>query len=366
MTVSFATLQDIVVAARQQLSQGDWDYLIGGADSETSLKRNRLAFDRLALKARVLVHDVAKVSLRRQLLGGDRRIPVILAPLGSLQALESGGGLSAARAAETFGTLSILSSVCSPDFETVARECAGPKVYQLYAHGSIEWLMDIVDRTQRAGYQALCLTVDTQVFTRRERDILKRYVPIAARRPENASPSRPVTSLQPSLSWDLIKRIKDRLTIPLVLKGIACAEDAALAVEHGIDVVYVSNHGGRQLDQSRATLDMLPEVVAVVAKRVPVIVDGGILRGTDVLKALALGADAVGVGRLEGLALAAGGTSAVVRMLELLETEMRINLASMGLSSIEQLTPTSVFPAEPVVAPHVLSGFPLLGEQLSR
>jgi isopentenyl diphosphate isomerase/L-lactate dehydrogenase-like FMN-dependent dehydrogenase len=366
MPVSFATLQDIVIEARQQLSQGDWDYLIGGADTETSLKRNRLAFDRLALKARVLLHDVAQVSMRRQLLGVDLRIPVILAPLGSMQAFEAGGGLSAARAAETFGTLSILSSVCSPDFETVARECAGPKIYQLYAHGSVEWMMDIVDRTPRAGYRALCLTVDTQVYTRRERDILKRYVPIAARRPENAPPPKAFTSLQPSFSWDLIKRIKDRLTIPLMLKGIACAEDAALAVEHGIDVVYVSNHGGRQLDQGRATLDTLPEIVAAVAKRAPVIVDGGILRGTDVLKALALGADAVGVGRLEGLAMAAGGAAGVVRMLELLETEMRINLASMGLSSIEQLTPTSVFPAEPVVAPHVLSGFPLLGDQLSR
>ena len=147
-----------------------------------------------------------------------------------------------------------------------------------------------------------------------------------------------------------------------MLKGIACGEDAEIAARSGVDVVYVSNHGGRQLDQGRATLDMLPEVVRAVGGRAKVVVDGGILRGTDVLKALALGADAVGIGRLEGLAMAAGGVDAVVRMLEILENEMQINLALMGLSSIDQLGPECVVPAEPVARPHVLSGFPLMDE----
>ena len=365
------TLQEIVLKARMQLSRGDWDYLITGADTETSLKRNRLAIDRLALKARVL-NDVSSVHTKRSLLGVDLRIPVLLAPIGSLQVFEAGGGLSSARAAEQFGVMQILSSVCTPDFETIAKECAGPKIYQLYVHGEESWVMDIVERTQAAGYKGFCLTVDTQVGSRRERDILKGYVPMAARRaaqnaksnPEQSAPRTPrqFTTLQDAMNWDLIKRIRDRLRIPMMLKGIACAEDAELAVQHGIEVVYVSNHGGRQLDQGRASFDMLPEVVRAVGGRAKVVVDGGILRGTDVLKALALGADAVGIGRLECFAMAAGGTPAVVRMLELLESEIRINLALMGVASIDDLTPASVLPAEPVVPPHVLSGFPLLDQ----
>ena len=264
--------------------------------------------------------------------------------------------------------MQILSSVCKPDFETMMRDSAGPKIYQLYAHGDEAWLMDIVARTQAAGYKAFCLTADTQVYSRRERDLLKRYVPLAGRRavegdapPAPTVPGalpgaapRPSVTLQPALSWDLVKRIKDRFSIPLILKGIACGEDADLAVRSGVDVVYVSNHGGRQLDQGRATLDMLPEVVSAVNGRAKVVVDGGILRGTDILKALALGADAVGIGRLEALAMAAGGTPAVVRMLELLEIEVRTNLALMGLSSIDQLHPGCVVPGEPVLARRVL------------
>ena len=362
MAADFSTLQQMITLARGQLARGDWDYLIGAAETESSLKRNRLAFDRLALKARVLLHDVSQVQTHRSLLGVDLRIPVLLAPIGSLQVFEAGGGLSTARAAETFGVMQILSSVCSPDFETVARECAGPKIHQVYAHGDEAWLMDIIGRTQASLYKAICLTVDTQVYSRRERDILKRYVPLTGRRAPNAPPPEAAVTLQPSFTWELIKRIKDRFDIPLILKGIACGEDAALAVAHGVDVVYVSNHGGRQLDQGRGTLDMLPEVVAAVGGRAKVVIDGGILRGTDVLKALALGADAVGIGRLEGFAMAAGGADAVVRMLKILENEMRINLALMGLNSIDQLNPGCVLPAEPVVLPHTLSAFPLLDE----
>ncbi len=352
----------MVKRARAHLARGEWDYLTGAAETETSLKRNRLAFDRLALKARVLLHDVSQVQTRGSLLGVDLRIPVILAPIGSLQVFEAGGGLSVARAAEAFGVIQMLSSACAPDFETVARESRGPKMYQFYSHGDEAQLMDIAGRTEAAGYAALCLTVDTQVYSRRERDMLKRYIPLSGTRVDEAQrPSEP-SGLQPSFSWELVDRIKQRLSIPFVLKGIACAEDAEIAVQHGVDVVYVSNHGGRQLDQGRASLEVLPEVVQAVRGRATVVVDGGILRGTDVLKALALGADAVGIGRLEGLAMAAGGADAVVRMLEILENEMRINLALMGLSSIDQLRSDSVLPAEPVVRPHVLSGFPLLDE----
>jgi glycolate oxidase len=361
VAAEFPTLQSLVARARRNLTRGDWDYLATGADAEVSLKRNRLAFEKRALKARVFT-DVSEVSVSREFLGVDLRIPVLLAPIGSVQVFEAGGGLSVARAAEQFGVMQILSSVCTPDFETVARESAAPKIYQLYVHGEESWVMDIVERTQDAGYKAFCLTVDTQVGSRRERDILKGYLPMAARRQPGSPPPRNYSSLQARITWDFIERIRARLRIPLVLKGIACAEDAAAAAERGVEVIYVSNHGGRQLDQGRASLDTLPEIVDAVRGRAKVVVDGGILRGTDVLKALALGADAVGVGRLECFGLAAAGTAGVVRMLELLEIEMRINLALMGVASIDDLTPDVVLPADPVGPPHVLSGFPLLDE----
>jgi glycolate oxidase len=362
MTTEFKTLQDIVKRARANLPRGEWDFVIGAAETETSMKRNRLAFDRLALKARVL-NDVSKVNLRRKLLGVDLRIPVMLAPIGSLQGFEKGGGLSAARAAETFGSIKILSSACKPDFEEVARECPGAaKIYQLYVNGDEAWMMDIIARTQAAGYGAFCLTVDTQVGSRRERDILKGWVSISGRGADGKPAPPPAVTLQPSMSWALVRRIKERFNIPLVLKGIACAEDAELAVQHGVEVVYVSNHGGRQLDHAAASLDTLPEIVRVVKGRAAIVFDGGILRGTDVLKALALGADAVAIGRLEALAMAAGGAAGVVRALELLEIEMRLNLQLMGLSSIDQLTPDCVLRAEAVGAAHTLSAFPLLQE----
>ena len=361
MSTEFKTLQDIVKRARGRLPRGEWDFVIGAAETETSMKRNRLAFERLALKARVL-NDVSSVNLRRKLLGVDLRIPVLLAPIGSLQGFEKGGGLSAAKAAESFGSIKILSSACKPDFETIARECAGPKIYQLYVNGDEAWMMDIIARTQAAGYKAFCLTVDTQVGSRRERDVLKSWVSISGRGPEGKPLPPPAVTLQPSMSWALVRRIKERFDIPLVLKGIACAEDAELAVQHGVEVIYVSNHGGRQLDHARAALDTLPEVARVARGRATILFDGGILRGTDVLKALALGADAVAIGRLEALAMAAGGAPAVVRTLELLEQEMRLNLQLMGLSSIDQLTPDCVLPAEAVGEPHVLSAFPLLKE----
>jgi len=361
VTAEFKTLQEMVNHARAKLSRGDWDFLVGGADTETSLKRNRLAFERLALKARVLT-DVSSVNVRRKLFGVDLRVPVMLAPIGSLQSFEEGGGLTAARAAETFGIMKMLSSACTPDFETIARECEVAKIYQLYVLGSEAWMMDIIARTEAAGYKAFCLTVDTQFRSRRERDVLKDFVPMGARGPDGKALPPPAVNLQPSLTWELVDRIKDRFKIPLVLKGIACAEDAELAVKHGVEVIYVSNHGGRQLDHARGALDTLPEVVRAVGGRATIIFDSGILRGTDILKALALGADAVGIGRLEGLAMATGGAPAVVRMLELLETEMCMNLALMGLSSLDQLNPDSVMSAEPVREPHVFSGFPLLAE----
>jgi glycolate oxidase len=251
----------------------------------------------------------------------------------------------------------ILSSVCDPGFEEVARIGTGPKIYQLYLYGDWAWMDDIIARTVDAGYAALCLTADTQVYSRRERTIARDWVPRESLRKASVDDD---FVFQAQMSWKTVEHVKSKFNIPLVIKGINASEDARRAVDAGVDVVYVSNHGGRQLDHARACIDSLPEVVDAVGGRVPVVVDGSIMRGTDVLKALCLGATAVGIGRLEALAMAAGGEPAVVRMLELLEHEIRTNMALMGVGRIEDLVPSLVVPASPLPDPHALSAFPLL------
>jgi isopentenyl diphosphate isomerase/L-lactate dehydrogenase-like FMN-dependent dehydrogenase len=368
----FMTLHELARAARRNLSQGDWDYLMGGAETETTLKRNRLALDALAFRPRVL-NDVSAMDLGTEILGARLRAPIILPPIGSIQVLHGAGAAAVAEAADAFGTLMILSSACSPDFETVARVGSAPKVFQLYLTGDQGWMDDHIARSIEAGYTAFCLTVDTAVYSRRERDILKRYVPASGRRvsvlasptaAEVEAPGRPAPDFgfQARMSWATIEHIKARFPIPLMLKGINRADDARRALDHGVDVIYVSNHGGRQLDHGIGAIDALREVAPAVAGRAPIIVDGGFMRGTDLLKGLCLGADAVGVGRLLGLAMAAGGAHGVQRMLEILEHELRTSLALLGVSRVDQLDASLVERTTAIGNPHALSAFPFLEE----
>ena len=282
---------------------------------------------------------------------------MILAPIGSLQLFEAGGGATVARAAEDFGVMNFVSSVCTPGIEEVAEASDSAKAYQLYLANDDDWMRGIIKRVQSAGYSGFCLTVDTQVYSRRERDLLKRWQPPSA---GEATTRVAPLNYQARMTWDLVKRIKDEFDIPLILKGIATAEDAGLACEHGVDVVYVSNHGGRQLDHGRGTLDILPEVVAEMDGRSQVVVDGGFVRGTDVVKAIALGADAVGIGRLECIAMAAGGRDGVVRMLRILEHEITTCLGLLGVSSWDELDASYLHRALPVDPPGVLSALPFL------
>jgi len=350
----YQTLHEIVRAARANLAPGPWDYLVGGAETETTLKRNRLALDSLAFRPRVL-RDVSRIDCTTTFLGRSLRIPVMLAPIGSIETFTEGGGATAARAAEAAGVAHMLSSVCSPGLEAVAKAADAVRLFQLYVRGDDAFVDDHVRRAVDHGYAAFCLTVDTAVYSRRERDLARRFVKPWRTRAGGFN-------YQAGLTWDHVKRFKDTHGIPLILKGIATAEDAALACEHGVDVVYVSNHGGRQLDQGRGTLDVLPEVVAAVAGRARIIVDGGFLRGTDVVKALARGADLVGVGRLECLGLAAAGAPGLVRALELLEEEIRACLGLLGADRLGALDASYLHAASPVAPPHALSAFPLLDE----
>ena len=355
MEERFQTLSEIVKAARQNLAPGPWDYLIGGAETETTLKRNRQALDSLAFRPRVL-RDVSKIDCTASLLGRRIRIPVMLAPVGSIESFDPGGGAAAAKAAAEFGVPHMLSSVCNPGLEATAAAAADNyRIFQLYVRGDDAWVDDHVKRAKDNGYSAFCLTVDTATYSRRERDLLKRFV-----KPWRVRASG--FDYQAGLSWDHVKRFKDTHDIPLILKGIATAEDATLACEHGVDVVYAPNHGGRQLDHGRGSMDVLPEVVHAVDGRATIMVDGGFMRGTDVAKAIAMGAHCVGIGRLECLGLAAAGTPGLVRALEILEDEIRICLGLTGSSSLAVLDRSSVHAATPVAPAHAISAFPLLEE----
>ena len=354
MEERFQTLSEIVKAARQNLAPGPWDYLIGGAETETTLKRNRQALDSIAFRPRVL-RDVSKIDCTSNLLGRRVRIPVMLAPVGSIESFDPAGGAAAARASGEFGVPHMLSSVCNPGLEATAAAADNFRIFQLYVRGDDTWVDDHVRRARDHGYAAFCLTVDTATYSRRERDLVKRFV-----KPWRVRASG--FDFQASLNWDHVKRFKDTHDIPLILKGIATAEDAALACEHGVEVVYVSNHGGRQLDHGRGTMEVLPEVVEAVAGRATIMVDGGFLRGTDVVKAIAMGADCVGVGRLECLGLAAAGTPGLVRALEILEDEIRICLGLNGASNLGVLDRSCLHAATPVAPAHATSAFPLLEE----
>jgi glycolate oxidase len=350
MALDFVTNQEIILAARRNLTQDVWDYLSGGSESETTMRRNRLGFDSLALRPRVLV-DVSKIDTSTTFLGHKLRIPVMMAPIGSLQSITPEGGVAVAKAAAEFGTINFVSSVTQPSLEEIAASTDQPKIFQLYIRGGLDWCEEILRRVKRAGYAALCLTVDTAIYSRRERQMMNRWLP----------PSKRVESqrhFQAMLTWSMMDAIKKTAGLPFILKGVATAEDAKIAIDHGVEVLYISNHGGRQLDHGRGTIDILPEIVEAAAGKADVLLDGSILRGTDVLKALALGAKAVTIGKLQGWGLAAGGQAGLGRVLELLEEEITIDMGLLGVTRIDQLNASYVCKAQPATLPHEMSAFP--------
>ncbi len=354
MTNKFNVLHQFVPAAREKLSDGAWDYLMGAAETETTHKRNRLALDTLGFRPRVL-RDVSQRDISATVLGCPIRMPVILAPIGAIEDLVEGAGATIAKGAAKAGVIQMLSSVASPGLETVAAAAEGPKIYQLYVRGNSDWVDDHIRRAMDAGYIGFCLTVDLDVFGRRERDISKGFTSTARSKAENEI-------FQERFTWKDVSRIKDKFDIPLLLKGIATAEDAEIAIECGVDGIYASNHGGRQLDQGRGTIDFLPEIVEAVSGRAEIIVDGGIMRGTDVLKALALGANAVGIGRMHVLAAAAAGADGVVRAMDILYEEMDTALGLLGLRSLQELDASYLQRSSAVNHQLALPAFPLLDE----
>src|SRR6204780_4155371 len=349
----FLNLHEIVAKARQNLNQNAWDYIVGGVETETTLRRNRMALDTVASRPRVL-RDVSKVDVSTEILGRKLRLPVVLCPVGSLESFHPEGAEPVVKAAGEFGVAHMLSSVCDPGLEEVAK--AAPqalRMFQLYVRGDAAWADDHVERAIKTGYSAFCITVDTAHYSRRERDLAKRHVTAGRRRVQGRD-------FQMALDWKTVERMKSKFKIPFAIKGIGTAEDAKIALDHGVEIIYVSNHGGRQLDHGRGAMDVLPEVAEAVAGRAMIIIDGGFYRGSDIVKALALGANLVGLGRMQCYGLAAAGQAGIVRMLELLEDEVIRTMGLLGVTSYGKLDPSHVHAAASTTVPGVFSAFPHL------
>ena len=350
-------LLEFEALARDRMDRGAFDYFNGGAGDEQTMAANRQAFADLALRPRVLV-DVETVDTSTTLFGQRTACPVLLAPAALQQFGHPDGELATARAAGAAGAIMCCSTISTFSIEDVAAAATGPLWFQLYVFRDREVSRDLVRRAEAAGCTALILTVDTPRLGNRDRDARNGFaVPPHIRlanlepyaRAAMAQPGGPRTLPEwvhrlydPSLTWDAITWLRSISHLPLLVKGILTAEDAVLAVQHGASGVIVSNHGGRQLDGAIATVAALPEIVGAVNGAVPVLVDGGVRRGTDVVKALALGASAVLMARPYLWGLAADGEAGVRRVLAILAAEVELAMALLGCQSVDQITRAQV------------------------
>lgn len=347
----FMTMHDMILMARRNLDQDNWDYICGAAESETSLRRNRMSLDSLAFRPRVC-RDVSEVDTSVDFFGHKIRMPVLLAPMGSIHRFSPKGACDVDDAAEEFGTVNFLSTVTEPSLEEVAENSPHPKNFQIYVRGDDNWIKELVKRVVKSNYHSVTLTVDSAFYGNRER---LNPSQLALRRV-------PARDWQKKITWDTVDMVREAVgDRPFFLKGIMTAEDAALAVEHGVDGIYISNHGGRQLDHVLGNIQMLPEIAKAVDGKAKIIIDGGFTRGTDIIKALALGADYVGIGRLQAWALGAGASEGLVKCLELLEREIITTMGLVGVTAVDQLGPDYITETMPVRWPHEHSAFPHLG-----
>ena len=330
----FVTVDDFEPVARGLLPPDIYDYYAGGAGDEWTLRENRAAFDRWVIRPRMLA-GLTERDLTTEVLGTRVAFPVLVAPWAYQRLAHPEGELATARACADAGTIMVVSSTTVDYLEDVASASSGPKWWQLYLFTDRGMTADMLQRVVAAGYGAVCFTVDLPEIGRRHRDTRNAFLmPLGLPDDDRV--------YDPNISWADIEWIRERAPMPLLVKGIMTAEDARIALDHGVDGIVVSNHGGRQLDGVAAGVTVLPEVVEAVGGRVPVLVDGGIRRGTDVLKCLALGADAVLVGRPAVWALAAGGQEGVAEVLRILRDELDNAMALAGVRSVTEITPAFV------------------------
>jgi isopentenyl diphosphate isomerase/L-lactate dehydrogenase-like FMN-dependent dehydrogenase len=345
------SIADYERIAEERLEPGPWAYLAGGSGDEWTLRENRAAFERWAFRPRVLC-DVSEISTATTVLGTQIELPVLVAPVAYQQLYHSDGECATARGAVAAGTCMAVSTFSTRTHEEIAAAAPGLIQWcQLYVFQDRGVTREHLAGAAAAGCSAVVLTVDTARLAQRERDLRVGFevpsdlpLPYARATIGDAAlnPADQFALLDASVSWRDLEWIASEGQLPVVLKGVVTAEDAQLAVNHGAAAVVVSNHGGRQLDGAPATLDALQEVVEAVAGRAEVYLDGGIRRGTDVAKALALGARAVLAGRAPVFGLAAGGEEGVRHVLELLRDELALALCLLGCTSPDELTRTHV------------------------
>jgi 4-hydroxymandelate oxidase len=326
----YLQVDDYEPIARANLPPDLFDFYAGGAGDERTLAENRRAFDRWVLRPRFL-RLVGAPDPSTEVLGTRIASPVLIAPWAHQRGAHPEGELATVRAAASAGTIAVISSTSIERLEEIAAASSAPKWWQLYLFADASLSAELLSRVVDAGYRAICWTVDLPVLGLRHRDARSGFempFPLPNDDPE----------YEPSLTWDHLGFIREHAPgLPVLVKGILTAEDAMLAVEQGADGVVVSNHGGRQLDSCPASLDALPEVVEAVAGRIPVLMDGGVRRGTDVVKALALGAAVVLVGRPAVWGLAAAGEEGVAGVLAILRAEVENTMALTGCRTISDI-----------------------------
>lgn len=371
-----ATVEDLRRIARRRLPRGVFDYIDGGAEDELTMAGNSEAYRRLTFSPRVL-RDVSQVDISSSLLGRKLAYPLVLAPTGFTRIAHPQGELAVARAAKRAGLPYALSTLGTRSIEEVAEVGSDRLWFQVYTWRDRDLVADLIERAANSGYEALCLTVDTAVLGRRERDVRRGFTlppkiglstlidgvihpgwswafltsePIIF---ANVAGDRSVgdgsdaislaeyvgSQFDPALSWDDVEWFRDRWAGPLVVKGIQSVDDARIASDRGVDAIAISNHGGRQLDSAPATLDLLRSIAAAVGDKTEIICDGGVRRGSDIVKAIALGADAVMAGRPYLYGLGAAGEPGVDQVLTNFASEMRRTMALIGCTSVDDLGP---------------------------
>jgi 4-hydroxymandelate oxidase len=348
-----ANVFDMENVALRNWNQAHWTYISQGVDDELTLRANREGYERLHLRARRLI-DVSSVNTQTQLLGHTLPSPVLLAPVGGLGMAHADGDIGVARGARTGGHKMIMSTAATFGIEEITEARGEPVWYQLYPTDVWDITQEILRRVEATGSDVLFLTTDIPArnqdrmrrFDRSSDDCSECHIPGTTfadkamlqglNAPTNLNPSNP------SMDWDYVKRLRDSTDMKLVIKGITQPEDARLALRAGVDAIHVSNHGGRAEESGFATIDSLPEIVDVVRGRMPVIVDGGIRRGTDILKALALGADAVCVGRPYIWGLGAFGQEGVAKVMQILDSELEVAMKQAGTPTLADITRAAV------------------------
>jgi 4-hydroxymandelate oxidase len=348
-------VMDFEALARARLPIPVASYLFGAAGDEISLRRNRSCFDDLLLKPRIL-RDVSRIDTSTVLFGRRHANPLLLAPVAYHKMVHPGGECATARGAGAAGATLVASSFATTPFAEMAQAATAPLWFQLYVQSDRGFTRELVERVEAAGCEAICITVDTPVLGTRNRETRDRFAlapgldranlrgrqgAVASHFDETGVYSDVIDA---TLTWDGIDWIHGFAKVPLLLKGVLAPEDAALAVEHGAAGVIVSNHGARNLDTTPATIEALPGVVEAVDGRIPVLLDGGVRRGTDVIKALALGAQAVLVGRPYLCGLAAAGAAGVERVVQILATELRAAMACCGCQSLAGIDASLLWP----------------------